>query len=82
MLTSRDQPPPNERVTLESLETPRLTLQPCSPQQLLALIDHPQRFAQLVEASTGITHPMTSARRGSHCSVTLRSLTPGAMDSS
>ncbi len=48
MPTSRGEPPPNERLTLESLETPRLTLQPCSPQQLLALIDHPQRFAQLV----------------------------------
>jgi len=31
-----------------TLETPRLTLLACSPQHLLALIDHPQRFEQLV----------------------------------
>ena len=31
-----------------SLETPRLTLLPCAPEHLLALIDHPERFEQVV----------------------------------
>ena len=30
-----------------SLETPRLTLRPCSPDQLLALIEQPERFERL-----------------------------------
>jgi RimJ/RimL family protein N-acetyltransferase len=31
-----------------NLETPRLTLLPCSPEHLLTLIDQPERFAQVV----------------------------------
>ncbi|HEV8264816.1 MAG TPA: GNAT family N-acetyltransferase [Gemmatimonadales bacterium] len=32
------------------LDTPRLTLLPCSPEHLLALIDEPERFGRLVGA--------------------------------
>jgi RimJ/RimL family protein N-acetyltransferase len=38
----------NKHVSLESIETPRLTLLACAPEHLLALIDHPGRFEQLV----------------------------------
>jgi hypothetical protein len=31
-----------------SLETSRLILLPCAPEQLLALIEHPERFEELI----------------------------------